>query len=109
MMKEISILSPGTGNEARVVDDGGVLFLIFKKSGEKRPCSKETCAEFGYPETPAQVAARTAHTRAFLAEYRAAQARRTPEELAEEATEIRAAFGPGQTIVNVVTGQITKT
>ena len=45
----------------------------------------------------------------FLAGYRKAQAARTPEQLAEEAAEMRAAFGPGQKIVNIVTGQMTQT
>ena len=40
--------------------------------------------------------------------YRKAQARRTPEEIAEEKAEMRAAFGPGVEVVNVFTGERTK-
>ena len=44
-------------------------------------------------------------TEAFLIEYRRAQANRTPEQIAEQQFEARAAFGPGEEIVNVVTGE----
>lgn len=44
-------------------------------------------------------------TACTLASYRAAQARRTPEQIAEQRYEARAAFGPGQEIVNVLTGE----
>lgn len=46
---------------------------------------------------------------AFIAEYREAQANRTPEQIAEERFEMRAAFGPGETVVNVFTGERTIT
>jgi hypothetical protein len=52
---------------------------------------------------------RAADTERFLAEYRVAQSERTAEQLAEEAFEMRAAFGPGQTIVNIITGEGIKT
>lgn len=41
----------------------------------------------------------------FIKEYVAARAGRTPEQLAEEAFERRAAFGPGVEVVNVITGE----
>jgi hypothetical protein len=31
-----------------------------------------------------------------------------PEERAEQISEMRAAFGPGETVVNILTGEITK-
>jgi len=49
--------------------------------------------------------ARDAHTTAFLKEYRVAQSQRTAEQIAEERWEARAAFGPGETIVNMITGE----
>lgn len=49
--------------------------------------------------------AREAATEVFFASYRAAQARRTPAELAEERAEMLAAFGPGETVVDVITGR----
>ena len=52
--------------------------------------------------------ARDEQTAEFLAAYREAQARRTPEQIAEERFEMMAAFGPGETVVNVITGEKTK-
>lgn len=52
-------------------------------------------------------AARDADLDRFAAAYRAAQARRTPEEIEEQRAEMRAAFGPGETVVNVLTGERT--
>ena len=40
-----------------------------------------------------------------LREYRIAQANRTPEQIAEERFEALAAHGPGETIVNIITGE----
>ena len=42
---------------------------------------------------------------AFLAEYRESQKNRSAEEIAESRAEARAAFGPGETIVNAITGE----
>lgn len=60
------------------------------------------------PETMAKCkAANEADLDRFLAEYRKAQAeyKPTPEEIAEHQFELRAAFGPGVNVTNVVTGQ----
>lgn len=58
-------------------------------------------------EAPAgQKAAVEAHTSAFLAEYRKNMA--DHQHSAEELCEMRAAFGPGATVVNVITGKETK-
>ena len=45
----------------------------------------------------------------FFAEYKENQANRSDEQRAEEAFEMRAAFGPGETVVNVITGETTRT
>lgn len=50
-------------------------------------------------------AARNADTQAFLTGYRQRQAERTPEQIAEQRAEERAAFGPGHSLVNVLTGE----
>lgn len=47
--------------------------------------------------------ARSADTAAFCAEYRKAMANHVPSD--EEMFEMRAAFGEGETVVNVITGQ----
>ena len=49
--------------------------------------------------------ARKEQNEAFLAERKEARNNRTPEQIAEEAFELRAAFGPDQTIVDVFTGE----
>ena len=40
-----------------------------------------------------------------MREYRTAQAQRTPEQIAEERFEARAAHGPGVEMVNIITGE----
>ncbi len=81
-------------------DDGGKTW---------RWCSNDSvimldvCRDYGIPcDTKAQEAARNGYVDAFLAEYRASQPA-TPS--AEEQYEMRAAFGPGKTIVDVITGR----
>lgn len=49
---------------------------------------------------------RDADTDAFFAKYREAQANHVPD--AEELFELRAAYGTGTTVVNVITGRTTK-
>jgi hypothetical protein len=44
-------------------------------------------------------------TNCTIASYRQAQARRTPEQIAEQRAEERAAFGPGVALVDVLTGE----
>jgi len=76
---------------------------LFWKSND-RPVPMHVFKE-AYLEAPeAQKAADDAHTEAFLAEYRKQD--HTPD--AEQLAEMRAAFGPGETVVNIVTGQRTK-
>jgi hypothetical protein len=50
--------------------------------------------------------ARELETDRFLAEYRVRMANHVPSD--EELYEMRAAFGPGETVINVITGQVTK-
>jgi hypothetical protein len=53
----------------------------------------------------ATAAARDTETAAFLAAYRASQpATASPEEIAD----MRAAFGPGETVVDIITGRTTQ-
>jgi len=44
----------------------------------------------------------------FIEEYKKNRANRSAEEIAEERYEMRAAFGPGETVVNVLTGERTE-
>ena len=45
----------------------------------------------------------------FLTAYIKARKNRTPEQKAEEAYEMRAAFGPGETVVDIFTGEKVST
>ena len=58
-------------------------------------------------EPPNQKAARDADTAAFVKRYRAQ--RRNRKLTAEQRFEMRAAFGPGETVVDVITGQKWRT
>lgn len=61
-------------------------------------------AELGYitaEQRAATNAARKESTAAFLAAYRA----NPPQRSAEDIAEMRAAFGPGETVVDVITGE----
>jgi hypothetical protein len=49
--------------------------------------------------------ARDIHTTAFLKEYTVAQKNRSAEQIREERWEARAAYGPGETVVNIITGE----
>ena len=49
--------------------------------------------------------ARDVYTDKSIAEYIQAQKNRSAEQIAEERWEARAAFGPGETIVNMITGE----
>ena len=49
--------------------------------------------------------AREIDNEVFMAEYREAQRNRTPEQIAEDHYEARAAHGPGVKMVNVFTGE----
>ena len=50
--------------------------------------------------------ARDVQNTAAIAEYCKARSNRTPEQIAEEQFELRAAFGPGETVVDVLTGEM---
>lgn len=51
------------------------------------------------------LAARDDDLNDFLETYRIAQANRSPEQIAEERAMARAAFGPGEKVVNALTGE----
>lgn len=61
-----------------------------------------------WPYAAEMNAAREEQQDAFITQYIENRANRTPEQIAEENFEMRAAFGPGETVVNVLTGERTK-
>jgi len=75
------------------------------KSNDRVP--PEECLEGVDPETIAKCkAARDKDTDKFLACYR--ESMKDYEHSAEELYEMRAAFGPGAKVVNVITGKVTQ-
>lgn len=61
-----------------------------------------------WPHKDAMNKARDEQIRVSLDSYFKAQAERTPEQIAEEEYEMRAAFGEGAKVVNVLTGKRTQ-
>jgi hypothetical protein len=91
----------GIGDWVAYSDDGKV--WRWQSNGAVVPL--DAAKERGIPVDEAmQEAARSAEIRAFLAEYRRLEQAPT----AEEVSEMRAAFGAGTTVVNVITGRRTR-
>jgi hypothetical protein len=87
------------GTYAYSDDDG----KTWRWNTNNRPCPLHACKDYGIPCDPeAQQAAIDTHMDAFIAEYRATQPA-VPS--LEEQHEMRAAFGPGKEIVDVITGR----
>ena len=91
------------------VQEGAVGWLM--ADGEFRPLMSDAVAELKdagliCATTVTRTAvARKLYTQKTLAEYTVAQKNRTAELIQEERWEARAAFGPGETIVNMITGE----
>lgn len=91
------------------IQDGACGWLF--DSGEFRPLMSDAMQELKDAglvdqQTVTRTAvARDIHTTAFLKEYTIAQKNRSAEQIREERFEARAAFGPGETVVNVITGE----
>jgi hypothetical protein len=85
-------------------DDG----KVWKWDTNDRPVPLDAAKSYGIPIDPeAQKAAEDAYVDAFITEYR--DARKNYQPSAEEQYEMRAAFGSGKDIVDVITGQRFKT
>ena len=89
--------------------DGAVGWIM--KDGEFRPLMSDAVAELhdaGCIDDACVLStahAREEYVQRTLAEYRVAQQNRTPEQIAEERAEARAAMGPGVEMVNMFTGE----
>ena len=96
------------GGDVRFVD-GAVGWIM--KDGEFRPLMSDAVAELhdaGYISSitvEATAIARDRYVQRTLAEYAEAQQNRTPEQIAEQRAEARAAMGPGVEMVNILTGE----
>ena len=89
--------------------DGAVGWIM--GDGEFRPLMSDAVAELhdaGYISSitvEATAIARDKYVQRTLAEYAEAQQNRTPEQIAEQRAEARAAMGPGVEMVNILTGE----
>ena len=89
--------------------DGAVGWIM--GDGEFRPLMSDAVAELhdaGYISSitvEATAIARDKYVQRTLAEYAEAQQNRTPEQIAEQRAEARAAMGPGVEMVNIFTGE----
>jgi hypothetical protein len=91
------------------IQDGACGWLM--ADGEFRPLMSDAMQELkdaglvdGQTVTRTAVA-RDLHTTAFLKEYTIAQKNRSAEQIREERFEALAAYGPGETVVNIITGE----
>ena len=95
--------NPGWSAEAYSLDGG----RTWKWASNGRYCPVDACQDMGIPaDLAAQEKARHHQVACFLARYRREQANRQPS--GEQLAEMRAAFGPGTTVVNVITGRRTR-
>ena len=103
------ILNKWTENQVHITSDGAVGWLM--DDGEFRPLMSDALKELSDAGHIDQATvertnkARAVYTERTLAEYRQAQLQRTPEQVAEQRAEARAAHGPGVKLVNVFTGE----
>ena len=102
------ILDKFTAGEVHF-QDGAAGWLF--DSGEFRPLMADAMKELhdaGCVDDAcvlSTLTAREAYVEQSLADYRLAQAQRTPEQIAEERFEALAAMGPGVKMVNMFTGE----
>lgn len=90
-------------NEKCDVDTAGV--YRWKSSGNVVPGDILEKAGFSPAALEANEVARDKQIGEFLTSYVEAQKNRSPEQIAEERFEARAAMGPGVDMVNIVTGE----
>lgn len=91
----------GTCTSDAFTEDGKVWRWV---ENPKAIIPPDVCREYGILCGGEQQAAYDAHLDAFLTEYR----ERDAEPDAEQVSEMRAAFGLGVTVVNVITGRRTQ-
>lgn len=97
-------LTKRTSESTAYTDDG----RVWRWESNNAVVPLDAAARYGIPvDVAAQTATRDAENAAFFAEYRRVNRNRRPS--AEERFELRAAFGRGRTVVNVITGQRTRT
>ena len=83
--------------------------LRWKSNGNGVPADILAAAGVHPHHIEATEAAREADLRALVAQLRVQEQEESEDQRAERLFELRAAFGPGETIVNAFTGTVTKT
>lgn len=107
--------SEGRDSEAYATMANGELFRILRWKSNDNVVPSDIMEqarglfEEPWPFLKEMNAARDEETVQAIKAYKEARARMTPEQLAEEAFERRAAFGPGEEVVDILTGERFKT
>ena len=83
-------------------------YKIIRWVSNDRVIPKDIMDKLVWPHKALMNEARDEQTRATLEAYITSQAERTPDQTAEEEYEMRAAFGAGAKVVNVITGKRTQ-
>jgi hypothetical protein len=96
----------GHGTPA-IVRDGVVGWLV--GGTDFRPLMADVAADYGVEWTPTQAAGYAAYCDRVVADYRRAQAEMSDEARAEQLAEARAVHGPGVNLVDLFTGEVTRT
>ena len=94
-------MSAATAAEGNYIENG----ILYNRLG--RVVDPGICRQYGWDCPAGQEAAYTAYVDAVLSDYRKRQANAPVSH--EQAAEMRAAFGPGRTVVNVITGRKFRT
>ncbi len=83
-------------------------YKIIRWASNDAVIPKDIMEQLTWPHKSAMNQARAEQTQAALDQYFVNQAQRTPEQIAEEEFEMRAAFGAGVKVVNIFTGKRTQ-
>ena len=83
-------------------------FRVLRWTSNDSVIPKDITEAIGWAYQGAMNIARERQTAATIAQYCESQANRTPEQIAEENFEMRAAFGEGTEVVNILTGKRTQ-
>lgn len=77
----------------------------WKSNRQVPPSEIIALLDLSHEQVTAHNEARAQDFDAFAVEYRRMRSQRTPEQIAEERAEARAAHGPGVKLVNILTGE----
>jgi hypothetical protein len=90
---------------------GKVLYYHGSKFDENdwRPVQEAECFKLCWEYSPEQRQAYKLYLDDIFNRYKQARSNRSPEQIAEERYEMRAAFGKGEEVVNIITGERFRT